>query len=87
MNPPLVRSNGNPDTPEFHQISVVSVGTPSSANGRISREALKRVCEEHLSGRYDLEVIDIYQQPVLAQGEQIIAAPTSQGLRGRRPTP
>jgi len=37
---------------------------------------LKKICEEHLEGRYDLEVIDIYQQPVLAQGEQIIAAPT-----------
>lgn len=37
---------------------------------------LKRICEEHLKGRYELEVIDIYQQPVLAQGEQIVAAPT-----------
>jgi circadian clock protein KaiB len=37
---------------------------------------IKRICEEHLKGRYDLEVIDIYQQPVLAKGEQIIAAPT-----------
>lgn len=37
---------------------------------------LKRICEEHLKGRYDLEVIDIYQQPALAKGEQIVAAPT-----------
>jgi len=37
---------------------------------------IKKICEEHLSGRYDLEVVDIYQQPVLAKGEQIIAAPT-----------
>jgi circadian clock protein KaiB len=37
---------------------------------------IKRICEEHLKGRYTLEVIDIYQQPVLARGEQIIAAPT-----------
>ena len=44
-----------------------------------SREAIRMVtaiCEEHLQGRYDLEVIDIYQQPTLAKGEQIIAAPT-----------
>ena len=34
------------------------------------------ICEEHLAGRYELEVIDIYQQPTLAKGEQIIAAPT-----------
>src|SRR5512134_1811763 len=37
---------------------------------------IKKICEEHLQGRYELEVIDIYQQPVLAKGEQIIAAPT-----------
>jgi circadian clock protein KaiB len=37
---------------------------------------IKKICEEHLNGRYDLEVIDVYQKPVLAEGEQIIAAPT-----------
>ncbi len=37
---------------------------------------LKKICEEHLAGRYDLEIIDIYQQPVLARDEQILAAPT-----------
>ena len=37
---------------------------------------LKRICEEHLQGHYTLEVIDLYQQPELAEGEQIIAAPT-----------
>ena len=39
-------------------------------------ENLRAICEEHLQGRYDLEVVDIYQQPTLAKGEQIIAAPT-----------
>jgi len=34
------------------------------------------ICEDHLKGRYDLEVIDIYRQSNLARGEQIIAAPT-----------
>ena len=37
---------------------------------------IKQICEAHLKGRYILEVVDIYQQPVLAKGEQIIAAPT-----------
>ncbi len=37
---------------------------------------IKKICEENLKGRYELEVIDIYQQPVLAKDEQIIAAPT-----------
>ncbi len=39
-------------------------------------ENVRRLCEEHLAGRYELDVIDIYQQPTLAKGEQIIAAPT-----------
>ena len=37
---------------------------------------VQKLCEEHLAGRYELKVIDIYQQPDLAKGEQIIAAPT-----------
>ena len=37
---------------------------------------VKKICEEHLQGRYELEVVDLYQQPKLAAGEQIIAAPT-----------
>jgi circadian clock protein KaiB len=44
-----------------------------------SQEAIRTVtaiCKEYLAGRCELEVIDIYQQPTLAKGEQIIAAPT-----------
>jgi circadian clock protein KaiB len=37
---------------------------------------VRKLCEKHLVGRYELEVIDIYQQPNLAKGEQIIATPT-----------
>ncbi len=37
---------------------------------------IKNICEEHLTGRYSLEVIDLYKRPSLADGEQIIAAPT-----------
>ncbi|HWB07515.1 MAG TPA: circadian clock KaiB family protein [Verrucomicrobiales bacterium] len=37
---------------------------------------IKAICEEHLQGRYDLEVIDIYQRPRLARDEQIVAVPT-----------
>lgn len=37
---------------------------------------IRKLCEEHLQGRYDLEVVDITQHPTLAEGEQIIAAPT-----------
>ena len=51
----------------------VAGATPKSTRAIMN---IKKICEEHLAGRYDLEVIDIYQQPVLAKGEQIIAAPT-----------
>jgi circadian clock protein KaiB len=37
---------------------------------------VQKLCEKYLEGRYELEVIDIYQQPQLAKGEQIIATPT-----------
>lgn len=37
---------------------------------------IKNICEEHLAGRYSLEVIDLYKHPTLADDEQIIAAPT-----------
>jgi circadian clock protein KaiB len=47
--------------------------TPRSTEAIAS---IKAICEEHLHGRYDLEVIDIYQRPALAQDEQIIAVPT-----------
>jgi circadian clock protein KaiB len=37
---------------------------------------IKNICESHLKGRYQLEVIDIYENPSLGKGEQIIASPT-----------
>ena len=37
---------------------------------------VEKLCKEHLAGRYELKVIDIYQQSKLVQGEQIIATPT-----------
>lgn len=36
----------------------------------------RRLCEEHLAGRYDLDVVDIYQHPDAAREHQIVAAPT-----------
>ena len=37
---------------------------------------VRKLCKKHLAGRYELKVIDIYQQPKLAAGEQIVATPT-----------
>jgi circadian clock protein KaiB len=47
--------------------------TPKSIN---AIENIRKICEENLKGRYELEVIDIYQQPEFAKKEEIIAAPT-----------
>ena len=50
--------------------------TGMTPNSKKAVENVKKICEEYLADRYELEVIDIYQQPALAAGEQIIAAPT-----------
>ncbi|MGU3543222.1 circadian clock KaiB family protein [Methylobacterium sp. A52T] len=39
-------------------------------------EVLRRICEAHLPGGYELEIVDIYQQPDLAERDGILAAPT-----------
>jgi len=51
----------------------VTGATPTSTRAIVN---IRKICEEHLQGRYDLEVVDISQHPTLAAGEQIIAAPT-----------
>ena len=69
-------------TPESYVLRLyVSGMTPRSTAAFAS---IKSICEKHLQGRYDLEVIDIYQQPSLARDEQIIVAPT---LVKRLPSP
>jgi circadian clock protein KaiB len=37
---------------------------------------LKKICEEHLPGRYNIEVVDLFKHPQLAAGDQILAIPT-----------
>jgi circadian clock protein KaiB len=63
----------NPRNERFLLRLYVTGMTPKSTR---AVENARRICETHLQGRYDLEVIDIYQQPQLAEGEQIVAAPT-----------
>ncbi len=47
--------------------------TPNSVR---AIENMRAICGEYLEGRFDLQIIDVYKQPSLAKGEQIIAAPT-----------
>jgi circadian clock protein KaiB len=59
----------------------VAENTPQSAR---AMENLQRLCEEHLAGRYHLEVIDLTRNPHLAKIDQILAVPT---LVRKMPTP
>ncbi len=54
------------------RLYVAGINPRSSAAIR----SITQICEENLKGRYELRIIDLYQQPTLAKGEQIIAAPT-----------
>jgi len=55
--------------------------TPRSLRAVVN---IRKVCEERLHDRYQLEVVDVYQQPQLAAREQLVAAPT---LVKRQPLP
>ena len=62
------------DSEEHYVLRLYVTGmTPRSTAAFVS---IKAICEERLQGRYELEVIDIYQHPQLAIDEQIIAVPT-----------
>ena len=59
--------------PQYLLRLYVTGTTPASS---LAIERVRRICEQHLHGRYVLEVVDIYQKPALAKDEQIIATPT-----------
>jgi len=62
-----------PGRPQYELRLYVAGMTPRSTRAIAN---IKEICEEHLKGRYALQVIDLYQQPVLAAEDQIIALPT-----------
>ena len=47
-----------------------------SSRSAAALQNLKAICEEHLAGRYRIEVIDLLKHPQLARGDQIVAVPT-----------
>jgi len=72
MNP----ANSTPRQAESNRYILrlyVAGQTPKSVDAITN---IKKICDENLMGRFALAVIDLYQQPQLAQGEQIIAVPT-----------
>lgn len=59
---------------DFYELRLYIAGQTSRSLAALSN--LKRICEEHLQGRYRLEVIDLLEHPQLARGHQIVALPT-----------
>jgi circadian clock protein KaiB len=63
-----------PQEPEIWKLRLYVAGqTPKSIRAFAN---LKVLCEEHLKGRYRIEVIDLMENPQLARGDQIVAVPT-----------
>ena len=74
--------NDGEGAPEFWDLKLYVAGqTPKSVAALTN---LKRMCEEHLAGRYRLEVVDLAENPQLARSDQILAIPT---LVRRLPSP
>ncbi len=68
------RTKAAAEDPETWTLRLYVTGqTPKSVEAFAN---LKRICEEHLSGRYMLEVVDLLREPALARGDQILAVPT-----------
>ena len=62
-----------PEAPAYDLRLYVAGQTPRSTQAFAN---LKRICEEHLAGRYRIEVVDLLVNPHLAKGDQIFAIPT-----------
>jgi circadian clock protein KaiB len=76
-NPPTAR-----DGLEMWNLRLYVAGkTPKSVAAFAN---LKKICEEHLAGQYTIEIVDLLENPQLAQGDQILAIPT---LVRKLPTP
>ena len=72
--PPKAARAGRKTVSGLYLLKLYVAGpSPKSVNAIAN---IKKLCETNLQGRYVLEVVDLYQQPQLAQGEQIIAVPT-----------
>ncbi|WP_201982981.1 circadian clock KaiB family protein [Hymenobacter rubidus] len=67
-----------PAEPEYVLHLFITGATPNST--RAVRN-IKDICEQYLKGRYELTIVDIYQQPELAQQEDLIGVPTLIKLR------
>src|ERR1700760_1565518 len=63
-----------PDDPTRYKLRLFITGTTARSTRAI--ENMRRICEENLQGRYDLEVVDVYQNPEATRELQVVATPT-----------
>lgn len=66
--------HGAKSGPREYELRLYVAGQSARAVAALSN--LKKICEEHLKGRYSVEVIDLLEHPQLARGDQILAIPT-----------
>ena len=69
----IAENNDLPDGDVWQLRLYVAGQTPRSVAAFAN---LKKICEEHLAGRYNIEVVDLVKHPQLAAGDQILAIPT-----------
>ena len=62
--------------PRPRRISCGSTSPDKTPKSILALTNLKQICEDHLQGRYEIEIIDLLENPQLAQGDQILALPT-----------
>jgi len=70
-----IRRSARTDASRTTMVLRLYVAGTSERSSRAIHNA-KQICDEHLAGRYELEVIDIFQQPSRARDDQILAVPT-----------
>lgn len=81
LSKPAPRRGETPKAMEWELRLYVAGNTPNSI---AAFSNLQQICEKHMGGRYRIEIVDLFENPQLARGDQIIAVPT---LVRRLPTP
>ena len=68
------KSRSHRQSAKLWQLRLYVAGQTSKSLAAFSN--LKKLCEDHLKGRYSIEVVDLVEQPQLSKGDQILAIPT-----------
>ena len=71
---PPKKSSRSADAKEFYDLRLYVAGQTARSLAAITN--LRKICKEHLEGRYRIKVIDLLEHPQLARGDQILALPT-----------